>query len=178
MNRFKHSSLASSLAGQTRAPSDFGIIGHPKQGDAMQVNIPSYEAIGENGKTIHPAMAGALGQTINMSFNTPSPHLTFKEWMARGVVGGIGQIFAFPFVFCGKMITAAGTAVVDIIKMAIVVILVPTLLWMGYMLYQKVSQSQSIEEGAAIIVSDAKKVGNGISNGVSAKNKPAPKPEQ
>jgi glycerol-3-phosphate acyltransferase PlsY len=122
-------------------------------------------------------MAGALGQTINMSFNAPSPHLTFKEWMARGVVGGVGHVFAFPFVFSGKIITAAGTAAVELLKMAVLIILIPTLLWMGFMLFQKVSQSQSIEEGAAMIVTDAKKVGTGVSNGISSEAKPTPKPQ-
>jgi hypothetical protein len=140
----------------------FGLSAMPKEGDAVQIVVP-----GEATQHMHPAMAGASGQVINMAFNAPSPHLTFKEWMARGVVGGFGKVLAFPFTLAGSMLTSAGNAIVDLVKMAVLIILIPTLLWMGFMLYQKVSKSQSIEEGTAMIVTDAKRIGTGVSNGIA-----------
>lgn len=174
MKELRKAPSATRLTQDFRAPSDFGIVGHPKDGDAMQVHIPGQALAEGMGQSAHPAMAGATGQVINMAFNTPSPHLTFKEWMARGVVGGIGKVLAFPFAFAGNMITAAGNAVIGLVKMAILIVLVPTLLWLGVMLYQKVSKAQSIEEGTAMIVTDAKKVGNGIGNSISSETPATP----
>lgn len=172
MREMRKTPLASSLAGSFRTAESFGIVGHPKEGDAVQVNVPG-QGMTEH---MHPAVAGASGQVINMAFNAPSPHLTFKEWMARGVVGGIGHVAAFPFVFIGKMITSAGEAVIGLVKLAVLIVMIPTLLWLGIMLYQKVSKAQSIEEGTAMIVTDAKRVGTGISEGVSKDTAPTPPP--
>lgn len=162
MKQKRKNTLAETLASRPITAANFGMTAHPKDGDAVQVVVP-----GQAAEYMHPAMAGASGQVINMAFNTPSPHLTFKEWMARGVVGGIGKVLAFPFAFIGNIINAIGLAAVGLLKMIALIILVPTLLWLGIMLMHKLSQTESIEEGAAMIATDAKRAASGVGEGLT-----------
>lgn len=108
------------------------------------------------------------GQTINVNMNTPSPHLSFKEWMARGVVGGIGKVLAFPFKLVGTGMEAAVTGIVSIIKIAVIVVMIPTLIWLGLKLQASLSTSQSIEEGAAKVVVSGRRMVDGAGQGMDA----------
>lgn len=107
------------------------------------------------------------GQVINVSMNAPSPHLSFKEWMARGVVGGIGGALTWPFRFVGNVIEEIAKAIVGVLKWAIIVILLPALAIVGFKLAGKLTSSATIEDGAASLVYDGRHAVNGIAKGAT-----------
>lgn len=94
-------------------------------------------------------------------------HLPFKDWMARGVVGGVGSVLAFPFKLVGDIISALANGILSLVKMAVMVVLFPTLLWMGYQLQQSMQEEESVEDGTAAIVDHAEDVVSGIGKGIS-----------
>lgn len=113
------------------------------------------------------------GQVINVSMNAPSPHLGFREWMARGVVGGIGHAAAWPFVLVAKTVEGVALGVVDIvkslIKWAVILVLAPTLVLMGIRMMHQVENAPTIEGGAQTIVHNGRHAVDGIGRGLSDK---------
>lgn len=113
------------------------------------------------------SMTTPMGQTINVVMNAPSPHLSFKEWMARGMVGGVGKVAAFPFRLVGVVMEGTANAVVTIVKMAIIIILVPTLLMLGIALHQRLSSNGSVEAGAADMMHQGRHAVSGMAKGLT-----------
>ncbi len=112
------------------------------------------------------------GQVINVSMNAPSPHLTFKEWMARGVVGGIGGALTWPFRFVGNVLEEIAKAIVGVLKWAIIVILLPALAIVGFKLAGQLTSSETIEDGAASLVYDGRHAVNGLAKGATTELPP------
>lgn len=105
------------------------------------------------------------GQNISVVTNH-NIHLPFKEWMLRGVVGSIGGLLAFPFRVVGNAINSIVEGVIGIVKFAIIIILAPTLAWLGIQLLGQMTEEESIESGTATIVQNAGKVATGIGKGL------------
>lgn len=132
----------------------------------------------EEGSEQQASVALPTGQNINVVTNH-NIHLPFKEWMLRGVVGGIGSVFAFPFRLIGDAITSIVQGIIGgiigIVKLAIIVILLPTLAWLGIVLMGEMQEQESVEEGSAALVDHAGDFITGVSNGVDkGLNKEAP----
>jgi len=121
------------------------------------------------------------GQSITVNMNAPNPNLSFKEWALRGFIGALGRAAQWPFQLLARVIEAIARAAIGIIKWAAIVLLFPTLIWLGSQLQHKVSQQHSIEAGAAMIAHDARRAAHGARQGMSdelpadnaAKNAPA-----
>lgn len=105
------------------------------------------------------------GQTINVSMNAPSPHLSFGEWVKRGIVAGIGNLLAWPFRFVGGMLEEVGRTIIRLLGKVVLLLLVPTLLIVGYKMAQHVTKAPSVEEGAAQVVHNGRHAVNGALRG-------------
>lgn len=105
------------------------------------------------------------GQSINVVTNH-NVHLPFREWMLRGVVGAFGNLLAFPFRMIGNALNSMVEGVIGILKIAIIMILGPTLIWLGFMLLADMQQEDSVESGAATIVNRAGDVATGVGKGI------------
>ena len=107
-----------------------------------------------------------MGQNINVVTNT-NQHLPFREWLIRGLLGSVGNALAFPFRLIGTAISAIVTGVIGIVKIAVIIVLIPTLIWLGIMLQQNMQSQESVESGTAEMVNQAGKVVDGIEKGIS-----------
>ena len=110
--------------------------------------------------------SGLAGQQINVVTNN-NIHLSLKEWMIRGTIGGIGNAFAWPFRLAASVLSGLFHSVIGFVKIAFIIVLAPTLLWLGIKLQDELSAQNDVSEGTAIIVDHAKEVGNGIQKGVN-----------
>ena len=106
------------------------------------------------------------GQSINVVTNH-NIHLDRKEWMFRGIVGGIGNILAFPFRLIGNIITKIFEAIIGALKIALLIVMVPTLIWLGLELKEKLSEQESVEAGAQVLIEQAGEVANGTKKAIS-----------
>lgn len=104
------------------------------------------------------------GQTITVNMNAPSPHLPMKEWMLRGVVGGLGHVLAFPFL----LIRDAVQHSMKLVFKAIGILLIPTLLMAGCQLRYMVERANSGEQGAQTVIEQGRHVLRGIGKGASS----------
>lgn len=170
-------SAAAALMGGATAPAPVAT------GRASRMDAPASRIDASlSGGVQHGAMAQAMqpfvgehatptGQIINVSMNAPSPHLEFKDWMARGVVGGVGKVAAWPFRLVGMTLESTALAIVDVfksvIKTALIVVLIPTLFLVGIRLMNKMSESATIEGGAASMMHDGRHAVNGLGKGIS-----------
>lgn len=112
------------------------------------------------------------GQNINVVTNH-NIHLPFREWLLRGLIGSVGSALAFPFRLFGEAVSSVVQGVIGIIKIAIIIILVPTLIWLGVELQAMMQEQESVEAGAAEMVNQAGQVVDGVSRGISG-SEPAP----
>ena len=121
------------------------------------------------------------GQTINVSMNAPSPHLPFKEWVARGMVGGVGHFAAWPFRLVAMTLEGAALAIVDIgktvLKMILIAVLIPAMLVIGIRLASHVNDAPTIAAGTRGIVHDGRHAVDGLSDGATDEL-PAETPEK
>lgn len=108
-----------------------------------------------------------MGQNINVVTNT-NQHLPFREWLIRGLLVSVGNALAFPFRLIGTAISTIVTGVIGIIKIAIIIVLIPTLIWLGIMLQQNMQSQESVESGTAEMLEQAGKVVDGIGKGISS----------
>lgn len=115
------------------------------------------------------------GQSINVSMNAPNPNLSFREWVARGFVGAIGEAFAWPFQLVARIIEESAKSLVNLATKLVMFILLPTMLYMGYLLAMNMSQAGSVEEGAAQMVYHGRHAANGIATGFSGELPPEKK---
>lgn len=121
------------------------------------------------GSLATPGTAAQLvnGQTINVVTNH-NLHLSFREWMLRGVVGAVGTSLAFPFRLIESAATGIVQALIGIAKLAAIIILVPTLIWLGVQLHQQMVTKDSVEEGAAYLTQKTGEFATGVARGVSS----------
>ena len=96
-------------------------------------------------------------------------HLPFKDWLLRGILGSVGSLFAFPFRVVGNAINGLVDGVIGIVKMAIILILAPTLIWLGMQLLAEMKEQESIEAGTATVVDHAGSMVSGIGKGLDGK---------
>lgn len=138
--------------------------------DRIDASVPAGVHSDSMSQSLAPFLGATglpTGQVINVSMNAPSPHLTFKEWMARGVVGGLGNFAAWPFRFVGAILHDIARAIIAIIKWALLLILLPTMLIMGVKMANQMQNSKSIEEGSAQMVHNGRHALNGIGKGAT-----------
>ena len=107
------------------------------------------------------------GQSITVNMNAPNPNLSFKEWALRGFVGALGRAAQWPFQLVARIIEAIARAAVGILKWAAIVLLFPTLIWLGSQLQHRMAQQHSIEAGASMIAHDARRAAHGVRQGMS-----------
>ena len=105
-----------------------------------------------------------LGINVNTNHNI---HLSFKEWMLRGVVGGVGSVLAFPFRLVGEMLRALGEGLIKIVTALVLILLVPTFIWLGIMLKEEMSTYDNVEDGTAAMVDHAGEFADGVGKGLS-----------
>lgn len=132
--------------------------------------------------TMHQAMAPFLGthalptgQTISVNMNAPNPNLTLKEWMVRGVVGGVGRVVSWPFRLVGLVFEGIAHGVIKVVTWAMIIILVPTMLMLGSRLEKHMEHQNSVRSGAAEIMHEGRQAAQGIRQG--ATDDMAAKPE-
>ncbi len=120
---------------------------------------------------INPAQMAAMGaphaQQINVVTNNAAMNLPFKEWLLRGLVGGVGRAAAWPFALAGRLVEKIFGAVIGFVKIAALIIMVPTLIWLGLMLREELATADSVENGTALIVDHAEDVTTGIGRGLT-----------
>lgn len=163
-------SAADTLLGGARASTPVAMSASP----ASRIDAVLKGGVQQGGmaQAIEPFMgqnALPTGQIINVSMNAPNPNLEFKEWMARGVVGGIGKVAAWPFKLIGMTIESVALGIVDvlktILKWALILVLAPLLIMAGIRMMNQVSDSATIEEGARTVVHDGRHAVNGLGKG-------------
>ena len=130
--------------------------------------VPMDESVGRTLAELTPMS----GQNISVNVTSANPNLSFKEWMLRGVVGGAGNLVAFPFRLIGKGLEALMMGVIGIVKTAIIIILIPTLIWAGYILQQHISHANSVHEAASSISVQGANAFHGVVDGAGAKGDP------
>lgn len=116
-------------------------------------------------------------QNINVTTNQ-NIHLERKEWIFRGIIGGIGNVLAFPFRLIADVITGIAMSILGLIKMAAIVVLFPTLIWAGFQLMQIVSEQDSIEGGAKVIAENAGEAAKGIGSAITSSEETEEKPSE
>ena len=81
------------------------------------------------------------------------------------------KLLAWPFRLIGDLISqllgGIIAALLGILKIAIIIIAVPTLLWLGFMLLEQLQSAESVEEGAGIVVDNAGSLADGVVNAVA-----------
>lgn len=117
---------------------------------------------------------------IAVSNNGVSPHLPFREWMLRGVVGGIGKLLAWPFQLVRDIISAIAIGVIGVVKVVLMIVLVPSAILIGLQIAATQSKEASIGDNAQSATSSLGAVGQGAWNGLfgeEAKTEPSPSQE-
>jgi hypothetical protein len=107
------------------------------------------------------------GQTINVSMNAANPHLSFKEWAARGVVSGLGKAAAWPFKLCAGIVEDIARAIVSLLGKLVLFVLLPTALILGYKMAMNVTKADSVEQGATQIMHHGRHAADGIVRGMT-----------
>jgi hypothetical protein len=107
------------------------------------------------------------GQSINVSMNAPSPHLSFKEWMQRGIVGGLGNAAAWPFRLVAKMVEEVFRVIINLFGKLILFVLLPTALILGYKMAMKITQADTVEQGAVEIMHHGRHAADGMAKGLT-----------
>lgn len=106
------------------------------------------------------------GQTIGVNVNT-NTQLSTKDWLIRSVLGAIGKALAFPFRLLAAIVETIFEAIIGILKIAAIVILVPTLIWLGFLLKDMLSEAESVEEGAGIFIEAGKSAATGAGDALA-----------
>lgn len=156
--------------------------GHPQgpQGmmPAMPGNVEANLPPGVYNDSYSQAMAPFMGahqlpggQTISVTMNAPNPHLSFKEWAARGVVGGIGRFAAWPFKLVGGVIETAAQGIVTILLKLLmwiaILILAPTLIYAGMLMMKDMQSATTVEEGVTRVMHHGRHAVEGARKGAA-----------
>lgn len=130
----------------------------------LSAHVPATQTAEDGSQVAQAALP--TGQNINVVTNH-NIHLPFRDWLLRGLIGAVGSALAFPFRLVGGVLNSIAQGVVSILKMAIIVVLIPTLIWLGIELQEKMQEQASVEDGAAEMVHQAGDVVSGIGKGIS-----------
>lgn len=110
------------------------------------------------------------GSNLNVITNH-NVHLSRREWLFRGVVGAFGNACAWPFrLFAdlvGYLLKGVIGAVIGVLKVALIIIAVPTLLWLGLQVLEMVQSADNVEDGAAMVTEQAGEFASGVNKGVN-----------
>ncbi len=140
----------------------------PRQDYPRAVPMPAEHSNEMGNHALGVPLPGGNSLNVVTNHNT---HLTRKEWIVRGVLGALGRAAAWPFKLVGDLISqllgGIIAAVLGILKLALIIIAVPTLLWLGFMLLEQLQGAESIDEGAGIVVDNAGSVANGVGNAIT-----------
>lgn len=118
------------------------------------------------------AIGGMLptGQNLNVVTNH-NVHLSRREWVFRGLVGALGMAAAWPFKLIADLISQVLggiiSAILGFFKVALIIIAIPTLLWLGIMLMNQLQSAESVEEGTAMVVDHAGSFADGVNKGIA-----------
>lgn len=135
------------------------------------VDERSVEVQGETDAYGNHSIGGQLpgGPSLNVITNH-NVHLSRKEWLFRGVVGAVGNALAWPFrLFAdlvGYLLKGIIGAVIGVVKVALIIIAVPTLLWLGLQVLEMARSAESAEDGAAMVTEQAGALASGVSKGL------------
>ena len=180
----KTSAIAAALGGKDqmgtgRAPGPMGHAAPPAAKGARAVPMHPAQRIDgdfpagvydQSMTQVAPFLGGhqlPTGQTINVSMNAANPHLSFKEWMGRGIVAGIGHAAAWPFRLCAGIVEDIARSIVALLGKLVLFVLLPTALIMGYKLAMSMKEVGSVEDGAAQIVHHGRHAANGVAKGLT-----------
>lgn len=169
-------SAASALATPVR--SDRGAGGHMPDrsrqatGPASRIdaNVPAGIHNDSLSQAMAPFMGGTqlpTGQMINISMNAPSPHLSFGEWVKRGILGALGNLLAWPLRFASSILHDMASAIIGILKWALIVILIPTMIMIGMKMSSQMQSAPSIEAGASQMMHNGRHALNGLGKGAT-----------
>lgn len=136
-------------------------------GQSSQV-VPMGEVVGQTLAGLTPMN----GQNISVNVSSASPHLPMGEWIKRGILSALGNGLMFFPRLLGRLFEALLMGVLGIVKVAVIIVLVPTLIWAGYHLQQHLSNSGSVREGAASATVQGGEVLKGIVDGSKADSDP------
>lgn len=181
----KTSAIAAALGGQRdergpavqAGPAQYGMPQHAAKGratpmapgDRIDGNFPA-GVYDQSMTQMAPFMGGhqlPTGQTINVSMNAANPHLSFKEWAARGVVSGVGKAAAWPFKLFAGIIEDIARAIVGLIGKLVLFVLLPTALILGYKMAMNVTKADSVEQGATQIMHHGRHAADGVVRGLT-----------
>lgn len=112
------------------------------------------------------------GQNISVNVSSASPHLPMGEWIKRGILAALGNALLFFPRLLGRLFEALLMGVLGIAKVAVIIMLVPTLIWAGYHLQQHLANADSVREGAASATVQGGEVLKGIVEGSKADHDP------
>ncbi|MFZ3481724.1 hypothetical protein [Sphingomonas sp. 3-13AW] len=143
------------------------------------IGVPSKPAatgqVVQMGDHVAQALAGITpmtGQNISVNVSAPSPHLSFGEWAKRGVLSALGNGLLFVPRLLGRLLEAILMGLLGILKVAAIIVLIPTLIWAGYRLQQHVSTSTSVREAASSVTVQGGEVLKGVADGAKAETDP------
>lgn len=103
---------------------------------------------------------------IAVSNNGVSPHLPFRDWMLRGVVGGVGKMLAWPFQLVRDIINGIAFAILGIAKVLLMIILIPSAIILGLQIAASQSSEADIQTNAASATGSLGSVGAGVWQGL------------
>lgn len=163
----------------TRTGTPMGVFSPPPIG--LQGQVVHHPVHPVAGQMVHQGDASSQslssvtpmnGQHISVNVTSADPNLSLGEWIRRGVLSALGNGLLFPFRLLGKLIEGVMMGVLGIVRVAILIVLVPTLIWAGIMLQQHLSKADSVREGAASATVQGGEVLKGLSDGARAKRDP------
>lgn len=172
------SAIASALARKATTPSVTSdnpqpMVAHPAPmapAGGIEGNFPAGVYNESVSQAMAPFMGGhqlPTGQTINVSMNAPSPHLSFKEWAGRGIVSAIGAGLRWPFRLITGIIEDIARMLVNLLGKLVLFVLLPTMLIIGLKMASQISNAPSVEAGAAQIVHHGRHAANGVVTGMT-----------
>lgn len=134
---------------------------------SAQLPTVQQDEVGNNALSA-PFVPG-LGQNVNVTTNH-NIHLSRKEWMFRGIVGTLGNAVAWPFRFVAEIIKEIVLGIIGmvlgIVKVAVLIVAIPTLIWLGLQLQAHLQSAESVEEGTVMVTDQAGQFADGVSKGL------------
>lgn len=108
-----------------------------------------------------PAQAPQGGYNQMISIGQASPHLPFRDWLARGVVSALGNLLAWPFRMMGEIAQSIAMAMIGILKVILMLVLIPSAIIIGLKIAAAQQEEDSIRGSAAAAVESVTEAGEG-----------------
>lgn len=155
--------LAKKKSDADSVQSDWGMYSPPAMPAPAQHAPPVVEPAVITGYM--PGTPAQPGYNQMIAIGNASPHLPFKDWMARGVVSGLGRLVAWPFKLIGDIVQAIAMAIIGILKMILIIILIPSAIIIGLKIAAMQQEEDTIRGSAAAAVEGVVEAGDGAYNG-------------